>query len=53
VLHGSKPDFAVALHLPLSWCIAVQFKEYFEKYGVVLEAQIMVDHTSMRSRGFG
>jgi len=30
-----------------------QFKEYFEKYGVVLEAQIMVDHTSMRSRGFG
>lgn len=29
------------------------FKVYFEQYGKVLEAQIMVDHTSGRSRGFG
>ncbi|KAI8474754.1 MAG: hypothetical protein J3K34DRAFT_382980 [Monoraphidium minutum] len=30
-----------------------QFKAYFEKYGKVIEAQIMVDHNSNRSRGFG
>ncbi|KIY99006.1 putative RNA-binding protein [Monoraphidium neglectum] len=30
-----------------------QFKLYFERYGKVVEAQIMVDHTSNRSRGFG
>ncbi|KAK9862706.1 hypothetical protein WJX84_008352 [Apatococcus fuscideae] len=30
-----------------------QFQEYFERYGKVTEAQIMQDHTSGRSRGFG
>ncbi|KAK9838604.1 hypothetical protein WJX84_007643 [Apatococcus fuscideae] len=30
-----------------------QFQEYFERYGKVSEAQIMQDHTSGRSRGFG
>lgn len=30
-----------------------QFKEYFEQYGTISEAQIMVDHQSGRSRGFG
>lgn len=29
------------------------FKEYFESYGKVAEAQIMMDQTSGRSRGFG
>lgn len=29
------------------------FREYFEKFGPVLEAQIMIDHHSGRSRGFG
>lgn len=30
-----------------------QFQTYFSQYGTVIEAQIMVDHTSGRSRGFG
>ena len=34
-------------------CAADQFQEYFERYGKVTEAQIMQDHTSGRSRGFG
>eukprot|EP00878_Enallax_costatus_P017996 GHUV01018922.1.p1 GENE.GHUV01018922.1~~GHUV01018922.1.p1 ORF type:complete len:230 (+),score=48.72 GHUV01018922.1:339-1028(+) len=29
------------------------FKQHFERFGKVTEAQIMVDHTSGRSRGFG
>uniref|UniRef100_A0A383VZF2 RRM domain-containing protein n=1 Tax=Tetradesmus obliquus TaxID=3088 RepID=A0A383VZF2_TETOB len=29
------------------------FKQHFERFGKVVEAQIMVDHTSGRSRGFG
>lgn len=29
------------------------FRQYFEQFGKVVEAQIMVDHTSGRSRGFG
>ncbi|KAL3147898.1 hypothetical protein ABBQ32_002613 [Trebouxia sp. C0010 RCD-2024] len=29
------------------------FREYFERFGPVLEAQIMIDHHSGRSRGFG
>ncbi|KDD74087.1 hypothetical protein H632_c1582p0, partial [Helicosporidium sp. ATCC 50920] len=29
------------------------FKEYFTQYGTVVEAQIMQDHMSGRSRGFG
>ncbi|KAK2076615.1 hypothetical protein QBZ16_005375 [Prototheca wickerhamii] len=30
-----------------------QFKAYFERFGEVAEAQIMLDHMSGRSRGFG
>ncbi|KAG2482743.1 hypothetical protein HYH03_018337 [Edaphochlamys debaryana] len=30
-----------------------QLKAYFEQYGVVVEALVMVDHNSGRSRGFG
>eukprot|EP00899_Mesostigma_viride_P027398 jgi/Mesvir1/7843/Mv11777-RA.1 len=30
-----------------------EFKAYFEKYGTVTEHQIMVDHATKRSRGFG
>lgn len=30
-----------------------QFREYFTKFGTVLEATIMLDHNSNRSRGFG
>lgn len=30
-----------------------QFKEHFEQYGPVAESQIMQDHNSGRSRGFG
>jgi RNA recognition motif-containing protein len=40
-----------------SWChfytAADNFKQHFERFGKVVEAQIMVDHTSGRSRGFG
>lgn len=32
---------------------AESFKQHFERFGKVTEAQIMVDHTSGRSRGFG
>lgn len=32
---------------------AEQFKAYFERFGEVAEAQIMLDHMSGRSRGFG
>lgn len=32
---------------------ADHFRSYFEHYGKVEEAQIMVDHQSGRSRGFG
>jgi len=34
-------------------CRAEAFKQHFERFGKVLEGQIMVDHTSGRSRGFG
>ena len=30
-----------------------EFKAYFIKYGTVADAQIMVDHATGRSRGFG
>lgn len=30
-----------------------EFKEYFEAYGKVSEHQIMLDHSTGRSRGFG
>ncbi|KAI0524252.1 hypothetical protein KFK09_003617 [Dendrobium nobile] len=30
-----------------------EFKEHFSSYGVVVEHQIMVDHSTGRSRGFG
>ncbi|GBF90957.1 heterogeneous nuclear ribonucleoprotein-like [Raphidocelis subcapitata] len=30
-----------------------EFKAYFQRFGTVVEAQIMVDHVSNRSRGFG
>ena len=30
-----------------------EFREYFRQFGPVTDAQIMVDHTSGRSRGFG
>jgi hypothetical protein len=30
-----------------------EFKRYFSQYGEVVEAQIMQDHMSGRSRGFG
>lgn len=33
--------------------VADDFKEYFERYGEVAEVQIMQDHMSGRSRGFG
>lgn len=33
--------------------IADEFKEYFSFYGSVAEYQIMLDHTTGRSRGFG
>lgn len=42
-----------AAHVRPSLHCAEQFKLYFERYGKVVEAQIMVDHTSNRSRGFG
>jgi RNA recognition motif-containing protein len=29
------------------------FRQHFDRFGKVVEAQIMVDHTSGRSRGFG
>lgn len=32
---------------------AEQFRDYFSQYGEVVEAQIMQDHMSGRSRGFG
>ena len=32
---------------------ADQFKSHFEQFGPVTEAQIMIDHESQRSRGFG
>ena len=31
----------------------VEFKEFFMQYGEVIEHQIMRDHTTNRSRGFG
>jgi len=30
-----------------------EFREYFMQFGPVTDAQIMVDHTTGRSRGFG
>lgn len=33
--------------------LADQFKAYFERFGTISDAQIMQDHTSGRSRGFG
>lgn len=33
--------------------VAEIFRQHFERFGKVVEAQIMVDHTSGRSRGFG
>ena len=46
---------------PLSLCCASlcarlpadEFRAYFSQYGEVVEAQIMQDHMSGRSRGFG
>ena len=32
---------------------AAQLKAHFEQYGAVVEALVMVDHNSQRSRGFG
>lgn len=32
---------------------SAEFREYFRQFGPVTDAQIMVDHTSGRSRGFG
>jgi hypothetical protein len=37
----------------LLFAAAENFKQHFERFGKVVEAQIMVDHTSGRSRGFG
>ena len=34
-------------------CAADDFREYFGQFGDITEAQIMQDHTSGRSRGFG
>ena len=54
--HGTA---ASSLHqtpsLPrLFLCVpAAQLKSHFEQYGVVMEALVMVDHNSGRSRGFG
>lgn len=33
--------------------IADEFKEYFSSFGSIIEHQIMIDHTTRRSRGFG
>ena len=30
-----------------------QFKEHFDKYGVITDAVVMVDKQTNRSRGFG
>lgn len=30
-----------------------ELREYFSAYGIVVEHQIMLDHTTGRSRGFG
>ncbi len=38
---------------PTLTCDADDFRTHFEQYGKVLEVQIMVDHISGRSRGFG
>ena len=38
---------------PCAACCADQFRAYFSQYGEVVEAQIMQDHMSGRSRGFG
>jgi hypothetical protein len=46
VQSGRPPLLPHTLH-------ADQFRQYFERFGKVIEAQIMVDHTSNRSRGFG
>ena len=46
-----QPDAQTGrLNLPMA---AEGFREYFGQYGAVTEAQIMQDHTSGRSRGFG
>jgi len=34
-------------------CIADEFKNFFSKYGKVVEHEIIRDHTTKRSRGFG
>ncbi len=43
---SSNPPAALAVP-------AAQLKSHFEQYGVVMEALVMVDHNSGRSRGFG
>lgn len=43
----------MSIALPLAVAAAENFKQHFERFGKVIEAQIMVDHTSGRSRGFG
>lgn len=40
-------------HAAAVLCCAESFRQHFERFGKVVEAQIMVDHTSGRSRGFG
>ena len=34
-------------------CNAEEFKSFFEKFGKIAECQIMQDHSTGRSRGFG
>lgn len=37
----------------LSLTFADELKEHFSSYGEVIEHQIMLDHSTRRSRGFG
>lgn len=40
-------------HIPIHPPTTEQFQQYFEQFGKVVDAQIMQDHYSGRSRGFG
>lgn len=45
--------FLKSFTIKLVHFVAVEFQEYFSRFGTVAEVQIMVDHMSGRSRGFG